>query len=353
LDKLPRQIYSGEWNTGHVQGIAVDTERGYVYYSFTTALVKTDLEGNLVGTVTGLLGHLGCITLNPDDGRVYGSLEYKNDQIGKGILKQLGSDYQIVDGFYLVSFEVDKINRQGLDAERDGIMKAAYLKEVTEDFSAVENGLRHRWGCSGIDGTAYGPEFGKQKGKKYITVAYGIYSDLERHDNDCQVILQYDPEELRATELPLSQGNMHRSGPAHYAGKYFAYTGNTNWGVQNLEYDPYTGNWYMAVYKGHKPHFPNFPFYVIDGSVPPVEKTIPGTDRKGLMLSLLPSGLYDEKSGIWGYSFEYGQTGFAALGDGKYYVSHDGKNENGWFSSVKLYIFDDYSREHPFKLLVP
>jgi hypothetical protein len=47
LDKLPRQIYSGEWNTGHVQGIAVDTERGYVYYSFTTALVKTDLEGNL------------------------------------------------------------------------------------------------------------------------------------------------------------------------------------------------------------------------------------------------------------------------------------------------------------------
>jgi hypothetical protein len=229
-------------------------------------------------------------------------------------------------------------------------MKAAFLKEVTDDYRADDCGLLHRWGCSGIDGTAYGPEFGQKDGKKYITVAYGIYSDLYRHDNDCQVLLQYDPEELRSSELPLSHSGMRRSGPTRPKGKYFVYTGNTNWGVQNLEYDPYTGNWYMAVYRGHKPEFPNYPFYVIDGSSSPVEKTIPGTEQKGRMLSLLQSGIFDQKSGIWGFSFEYGQTGFAALGDGRYYVSRDGKNERGWYSELRLYVFDGFSGREPFRL---
>ena len=58
---LPKNIYSGRWGYGHCQGIAVDAKREYMYYSFTTALVKTDMQGNLIGTCTGLLGHLGCI----------------------------------------------------------------------------------------------------------------------------------------------------------------------------------------------------------------------------------------------------------------------------------------------------
>ena len=45
-------------------------------------LVKMDMKGNVVGTVTGLLGHLGCLEYNEQDGRLYGSLEYKNDAIG-------------------------------------------------------------------------------------------------------------------------------------------------------------------------------------------------------------------------------------------------------------------------------
>ena len=32
---FPRRIHSGYWPEGHVQGIAIDEARGYIYYSFT------------------------------------------------------------------------------------------------------------------------------------------------------------------------------------------------------------------------------------------------------------------------------------------------------------------------------
>ena len=82
---FPKTIFSGSYPTGHCQGIAVDTKNRVIYYSFTTQLVKTDFDGNFLGSVGGLLGHLGCIQFRASDGLVYGSLEYKNDAIGKGI----------------------------------------------------------------------------------------------------------------------------------------------------------------------------------------------------------------------------------------------------------------------------
>ena len=84
---LPPTIFSGVRGPFHVQGIAVDLKQGYIYFSFTTELLKMDLQGNLIGSVKGLTGHLGCLTMNPEDGRVYGSIEYKNDAIGREILK--------------------------------------------------------------------------------------------------------------------------------------------------------------------------------------------------------------------------------------------------------------------------
>ena len=108
---LPKNIYSGAYRAGHCQGIAVDTKGGFVYYSFTTMLVKTDLAGRFLGSVTGLCGHLGCIAFDPDDGRVYGSLEYKNDAIGRGIVNMLGGGIEIPDRFYMAIFDADRIDR--------------------------------------------------------------------------------------------------------------------------------------------------------------------------------------------------------------------------------------------------
>ena len=37
---LPKEIVSGFWKAGHVQGLAVDIKHGRVHYSFTTILIN-------------------------------------------------------------------------------------------------------------------------------------------------------------------------------------------------------------------------------------------------------------------------------------------------------------------------
>lgn len=59
-------------------------------------------------------------------------------------------------------------------------------------------------------------------------------------------------------EQPLTQLQPHHNGPESCEERYFFYTGNTSWGIQNLEYDPHTRYWFTAVYPGAKPAFENF-----------------------------------------------------------------------------------------------
>lgn len=323
---MQNKIYSGQWGKCHCQGIAVDTKREYIYYSFTTKLIKSDMQGNIIGSVDHIIGHLGCMDFNDGDGKVYASLEYKNDPIGRGILQNLGIEEEnLQDGFYIAIFDVDKIDRMDMDAEKDGIMKTVYLKTVVDDFkgSVDHDGIvrEHVHGCSGIDGLTIGPDFGADKdSRRFLHVCYGVYSDLERKDNDYQVILQYEIEDWwQDVAKPLSQNDMHKSGPAAPKNRYFLYTGNTNWGIQNLEYDEYTGDYIVCVYTGQKPQFPNYPMFVIDGSVAAKEETLLGCGgEKGLTLTLRDTGL--SQNGIYGVDFPLGSMGFYALGNGEYYI---------------------------------
>ncbi|MBQ8599268.1 MAG: hypothetical protein IJ411_04045 [Oscillospiraceae bacterium] len=335
---LPKTIRISGIPNGHVQGIATDRDRKYMYYSFTTCLIKTDMEGRLIGSVKGLAGHLGCIAYNYDDGRVYGSLEFKHDSIGAAILKRISADgsVDVTDGFYAVAFDVDKITRMDMDAEQDGIMTAVYLKEVFDDYSASE----HRYGCSGIDGFTFAPLPGSKEEKKYLYVAYGIYTDLERKDNDHQVILRYDISNWADYEAPLNQSNMHHRGPEKADSKYFVYTGNTHYGIQNLEYDPVTTCLFAAVYKGRKPQFPNYPMYIIDLNKNSAVSALAGLEEQGEIMQLADFGLLDEDSGIRGLNFPYGSTGMISLGDGSFYFSRDFKDDSGWGTEIGLYRFD-------------
>ena len=343
--KLPDTIFSGNWKEGHVQGIGVDTERGFVYYSFTTILLKTDLAGNPIASVENIIGHLGCIAFDKEKNRLYGSLELKHDSIGRGIMERTGIALAEEDAFYLVSFELDKLNRMGMDAEKDGVMRAVYLRDVVADYSETDpiSGLPGCFGCGGMDGVSVGPVFGEPADStRKIMVAEGIRRDTTRSDNDHQVLLQYDLSVFDVYGQPLSQLRPHHCGPESCEERYFFYTGNTTWGVQNLEYDPFTGYWFTAVYPGVKPDFENFRMFAIDGGVSPKKTALEGRGNETGML-LTSAAIGEGRSGgrIFGSHFLWGSTGIAALGDGTFYISQNGavKEEALHFTNLKRYCF--------------
>ncbi|AWS45816.1 hypothetical protein DKM19_35515 [Streptosporangium sp. 'caverna'] len=326
-----RTLNGGAWSTSHVQGIAVDQAKGYIYYSFTTLLVKTDLEGNIIGTVGGFTGHLGDLDFNKADGRVYGSLEYKAQK-----------------AFYIAVIDVDAIDTVGMQAQNSDIVQTVYLGEVVADFTAdmdhngvfdgdTANTLDHRYGSSGIDGVSFGPKFGTTGGTQYLTVAYGVYSNLGRTDNDHQVLLQYDTSDWARYEKPLVEAAPHRSGPERVSGKYFVYTGNTTYGVQNLEYDDFLRRWFMGVYLGTKPAFPNYGLFAVDAATRPVLGELVGTGGdQGLLIALAKDGRTDETTGIRGW-VQKADVGMESLGDGLFYLSRDSSKNGLQTSDITLY----------------
>ena len=343
---MKQPLYTGAWGNLHLQGIAVDKKQGYIYYSFTTQLIKATLEGQIVGALTGLVGHLGCIAFNEEDGCVYGSLEYKNDSIGKGILRSLNKGSSFADAFYVACFDVARIDRLGIPAEGSDIMRCSYLKEVVHDYNSTGTDVSgktvpHRYGCSGIDGITFGPLPGKsQEEGMYLYIAYGIYSDLTRKDNDHQILLCFDPADVKQYAESLDQGHMHTQGPAAPLHKFFVYTGNTTYGVQNLEYDPHTNAFFMAVYTGKKPGFPNYSLFAADASAAPEYRKLQGLEEQGEILILLPAGLHDEATELYGWHFPHGSTGLCSLGNGSWLIAEAKVSTAGQCGYIFQYIWD-------------
>ena len=229
--------------------------------------------------------------------------------------------------------------RCGVTAEKDGVMEAVFLREVYEDYAAAG----HRHGCSGIDGVTFAPD-PAGSGKTCAFVAYGVYGDVTRADNDYQVILQYDPAELDAYAAPLDQNHMHRCGPESPMAKLFVYTGNTTYGIQNLEYDPHTGAMAAAVYPGEKPQFENFPMFFIDARQKPQEKPLRGCGMTGLTLPLTDLCGSPADGEIVGSWFDLGSTGMISLGDGRFYMARPFRDDIGDGGIIALYHLDRENR---------
>lgn len=335
--RMPLKQNGGTWPTSHVQGIAVDVRGGFIYYSFTTLLAKYDFSGRLVGTLVGWTGHLGDLDFNPVDGRVYGSLEYKKDR-----------------SFYIAVIDVGRLNQVGVHAGSSDIFRTVCLPEVARDYTADMNGdgvfdgdiaktPDHRYGCSGIDGVSFGPEFGRADGPRLLTVAYGIYANTSRTDNDHQVLLQYDISDWAHYERPLTESAPHHSGPAEVHGKYFVRTGNTTYGVQNLAYDESQQRWFMGVYKGTKPAFPNYLLFAVDARTQPVRGDLIGVKdqsgsgtEKGLVIPLADDGLRDAATDIRGWN-QKGNTGFQPVGSGLTYICENSGSKGSQTADLTLY----------------
>lgn len=318
---LPLTQNGGTWDAGHVQGIAVDRVNGFIYYSFTDLLAKYDFQGNLVGTLVGWTGHLGDLALNTENGKLYGSLEYKADE-----------------AFYIAVIDVAGLDRVGVSAAASPLFQTVHLAEVGRDYAADMDGNGrfdgniaetpdHRYGASGIDGVAFGPRFGSKDGPQLLTVGYGIYSHTGRTDNDHQVLLQYDVSGWDELARPLVESQPHRSGPTTHDGKYFVRTGNTTYGVQNLAYDAASRRWFMGVYAGRKPDYPNYLMFAVEADARPVMGDlvgVPAADgngwEQGLLLPLADDGLRDPATGIRGWN-QKSDVGLEPVGDGLFYLA--------------------------------
>lgn len=353
-DNLPVDIYSGLQGKNHIQGIAVNLEKGEVYMSFTTSFIKTDMQGRLLGSLTGITGHLGCMALNPQDGKVFASLEYKHDAIGKGIMKTLGVSNDTEDGFYIAIIDPAKINAALQPAET--AMVTVEIKEALKDFVAEgpldEIGApawKHRYGCSGIDGVTFAPAFGKTGGKMFLYVAYGIYSDVNRRDNDCQVLLQYDVTGWdKKYGENLTPEKLHRSGPKKPHCKYFVPTGNTSWGLQGLCYDKFTNTMFLSAYPGKKPNFPNWSLFRLNCSAKPQKAQIPGLNQEN---GFVISPISKENGDICGWRFGYGTTGMAVVGNGLFYISENGRDKDSGLEYSHIHLYHWTGDEDGFKRL--
>ena len=222
-----------------------------------------------------------------------------------------------------------------------------YLPEVVSDYKWEGcdddgNRISHKYGCSGIDGLTFAPLPGeKPEDGMYLYVAYGIYNDVKRNDNDYQVILCYDMAQWNAHSLPLSQNNMHKSGfdkPLH---KFFVYTGNTEWGVQNLEYDRHTNYMFMAVYEGFKKDYPNYTLFCVDISVPSQINELNGTNETAEILTLSEKGLYDPETGIHGWYFPLGSTGLFSIGNGEWLICRNFRTDEGQCGEIDHYEWNE------------
>lgn len=337
-ESLPVSVKVGGWNH-HVQGIALDAAKGCMYFSFTTSFVKTDLKGNVLATIDRIQGHLGAMSFDPVKRKVYASLECKDDKIGKNLSK-FAAGHSL---FYVAIIDVDKLDHVGMDPEGNDFFRVVCIRPAVEDYAAsvmLDGGtVQHRLGCSGIDGVAIAPKIGKKGGKNYLYVAYGVYGDPSRTDNDYQVLLRYDLRKLDRMASPVTFGQFSEEGPERPSETYYVYTGNTRYGVQNMAYDPETGLLLLAVYRGNKPQYPNYDLFGVDMTVKPSEAPLQGVPyMTGNVLQPALAGNYST-AGPQGWYFPYGNTGLCPVGGGLWYISENGKDPatRKQFCNAQLY----------------
>lgn len=330
---LPDSVFVGG-QAMHVQGLAYDKEKNVMYFSFTSRFLKTDMNGKILASIDRIQGHLGAMTFNPADRKVYASLECKDDEIGRNISKALDINGVSEGGsvFYIAIIDVDKMTGIGMNPENDDVLKTVCIREACRDYAGSVNingkEIKHIYGCSGIDGVTIAPKPGTDCDKPYLYIGYGIYGDTTRFDNDYQVLLRYDIAELTKKAKHVEFGSLHTSGPDKPLDKYFVYTGNSNYGVQNMAYSPEEDCIFLAVYKGKKKQMPNYDLFPVDLKAKAKKSVIQGVEyaNKQKMLQLAQLGEKDPATKISGWRFKWGSTGLCYLGGGLWFISENSKN---------------------------
>lgn len=347
IDLYPLSLVGGDWDVKHCQGIAVDTKNEYIYFSYTTMLLKCDFYGNIIGSVSGFDGHLGDIALNQADGRLYCSYYTTGRK-----------------GFYVVIFNVSKIKKTNMKPTND-IVRTVFIKEAWLDYKADLNddgilspgetdASDHRYACGGIDATGFGPSFNSGgKGKDLLTIGYIVYSRVPRNDNNYQVLLQYDVSGWWKTYgKPYSSTEFHQSGPEKPAGKYFVYTGSTLYGVQTIEYFDELKLWLLNCYKTLNSQFQPYTLFAVDEEIPPEKKQLSGQPQpdEQYVLTLYNEGSYSSTHDIYGFKSAYGVQGMSYIGNGLFYIAVPYQNWTGTKAAICYLYAWNPKKQTPFIL---
>ena len=132
---------------------------------------------------------------------------------------------------------------------------------------------------------------------------------------------------------------MHKNSPGAPESKYFVYTGNTSYGVQNMEYDAASGALLLFVYCGEKPAFPNYDVYAVDLSRPAQTAALTGLNETGDALTLRGAP-GPESTDITGWHFPHGQYGVHAKKDGGFYIAEPVVQDGEQTAEIFSYAFD-------------
>lgn len=300
------ETYFSSIGTGHLQGMCVDEDASYMYVSYTNGIGKIDMAtGEVAGILTGFDGglHIGCMAYY--DGYIYASFEA-----------------QATHKFYII--QVDESKFHGImDTKEEwaNAVRVVLLYEPTVDardlmgdtditadnLAGRSEVTGHRFSNAGIDGITFGTypgEFGKKDADTYMFVVYGTYwfgtnsatagvtAQNYRYDDEHTIIQAYNTSDFlneenqsqyllelayTDTTTPDSDGVANarsiyydNDSVLHAEKTLYVFTGNTQWGCQNFEYDKSTGDIWLATY-GASNGSPEagMKWFVIDGNKAP------------------------------------------------------------------------------------
>jgi len=218
----------------HLQGFAKGGN--FMYWSYTDSLVKTTLTGTVKCQVEIRTGHLGDCDWY--DGKIYSSL------LGKPLPGHRWDDW--------TAFEVYVFNDDNLALERVIPLKICY------DYWAAAGSDSDTRGFSGVDGVTVAPD--PISGEPKLFVACALRDDDRFTD---QIILQYTLD-------------------GEYETEYRIPTGNTVFGIQNLDYDWENRVFWFTTYEPYRNTQPRERLYCVSGDLKQVLRSYPFSTPYGI-----------------------------------------------------------------------
>lgn len=201
----------------HLQGFS--SGGGYMYWSFTDSLVKTTLNGTMRAQVQIYGGHLGDCDYH--DGKIYAS--YMKNALP-------GHEWGDWEGFCIYVF--DAVDLHIIDI---------YDLKICDEYKKMAGKDGDVRGFRGIDGVTFAPD--PVTGETKMFVACAVITG-EKYSS--QIILQLTTDGVYETE-------------------YYVPTGNTVFGIQNLDYDSDAHEFWFSTYGGPEPYMPKETLFCVSG----------------------------------------------------------------------------------------